>query len=867
MEFHLKLADACKHGIEAYKLFFAKIIKEGLDEHKIKEIVCLLEDINDDNPSFVKEAASLQLTLSKEEHGSTIVASYYLLITALIKLKLFHDMPNILRLALEACLADDHGYHYGVIICQNIKKNLTDNDLSQDSILIVLKIVSDYYLSIDQIEEAIAVKLSAVRIFAGARASQSAYRLVNEIEHKVIDRDKEELLAPVYAALAEAGVSEDDHVFAEEVFNKSHALYKKYKIEIPFGTMTNYATVKIRLKKPEEALKIYREIIKGKHGQIDRYREFFINYHMGICYKDLGKLQKAEKIFTGLEAFSLEFQVALKRNIDTSYIEGLIDYLLCFSLVLALQKHYSKSLLILLRCIKNIEILLSTVFRPHFKRGLREKYVNRILSIIDFLAEELPTEKLLPIFCYLKQNSQSDWLAVNSWMEHINSTGHVPTEELQRINTTFKILQDEGGVLMIGFNEKYDDPFQNPNLLELELAPVPENLLPWQEFESAARALITKYKLPDIYKRGANAMAELIQGKIKEGIIVLFGFFRSRGNVVYTIDTEKRASLAVPYEQKARNFIQSTGEYQRGAKKDSFVNDLLFYTEEIKSHLDPLILAAVQTDAKGIYYFPSVFDAAFPIVQTLLSDTRISSRLKVGNFFIQVCPLMYQAKTMDFDFDKVAIIQRGENALELFQEEVVALKRNFEQVSEHQDLHSLSGDVDLIHIISHGQPISIFSDPGFSTLNENHLHLFSFSKIESKKLKLVYFNACNAGDTINRNHQKIYSTHELAGFTTASLQNNGTLVMASQWPTLDLVSFLYAKLFYSNLKEDKNIRSAYSKTIWQIKNETREFFEQLISEIADEKIRHRRLEGISMAPEKPFDNIFLYSGMLLYGLI
>ncbi|QPH37890.1 hypothetical protein [Pedobacter endophyticus] len=91
--------------------------------------------------------------------------------------------------------------------------------------------------------------------------------------------------------------------------------------------------------------------------------------------------------------------------------------------------------------------------------------------------------------------------------------------------------------------------------------------------------------------------------------------------------------------------------------------------------------------------------------------------------------------------------------------------------------------------------------------------------------------------------------------------------MASQWPTLDLVPFLYAKLFYSNLKEDKNIRSAYSKTIWQIKNETREFFEQLIIEIADEKIRHRRLNGISMAPEKPFDNIFLYSGMLLYGLI
>lgn len=868
MEFKEKLEQACNNGLEAYKTFFLKLNSRTLASSEIKQIVWLLEDINDTDSIFVRDAANFQLSQLKGDQTESIAGSYYLMIAALVRLEDFAEIAALLRKALEICVLNENSHRYGVYICLNVQKHITENDLSQDTILLIYKLISDYYLAISAQAEAIELMLSCVSIFAGLNATQSAFRLVQNIENKLGERLTPHMKGQLYAALGTASVSEGDYEFAEDAFHKSFSAYEQAGEKIPRATLSNYATVLIRQNKPELALKIYDQLLLEKETLADEAWSFLAHYHKAICLKDMNKELQALRIYTSLEPVAEKIEKKLKVFYHIDLLEALVDYYISFSRLLAKRKKFSRSLDFLKKSIYIIEILLNTIFRPHFKRGIREKYNRRILTVTDMLTEELPTIKMIEVFCYLKKNSQSDWLSILNWINYIDMASGVPVEELQPIRLAFNQLASEGGVFMSSYKEKYDDPFQNPNLFELESMSTPENMLLWQEFEAQARKLIARFNLKGVYEANSvDKLAMLIRKKMKTGVIMLFCFFRSAGNVIYLISPLKRNIVAVPYDEIARNYIYSRGEYQQTGSKGDFFTSLLKYSDRIRDKISVLVEEICIPKIKAVYVFPSVMDASFPLIQSLFSDERVSSKCGEGKFFIQSCPLMYERKGGAGKFNKLAVLKNEQDKLDLFDEELIMLGKVFNRFEECATFNQISPDTDVAHLISHGNPISGFTDAAFSSLTENYLHLYSFTDISQTNLKLVYLNVCNGADTMNRNHQKIFSTHELTGYITASLQNPGVYTLGSQWPTLDMISYVYARIFYSFLNKENNIESAYSKTIWTMKNENKAFFTALLEEISDPLIRKRKLDSFYNAPERPFSNMFAYSGMLMYSLI
>ncbi|MDR3007448.1 MAG: CHAT domain-containing protein [Sphingobacterium sp.] len=868
MDFQTRLHNAASKDIEAYKVFFKELVETSLSTEEMKQIVSLLEDINDTDPDFVKEAALYQQSLLNNFDNEFLAANYYLLIIALLKTENFADVALCLKEALNKCTDDDDSFDYGICICENIRMIISDNDLSQDAIIVLYKLISDYYLKINQEDEAVDVMISAACRFSSLKATQSAYRLIYEIEKMLWKRGKSNLLGPVYAALAEAAVSENDYPFADEMYKKSFEVFEQNNQKIPIGTSLNYATVFIRMNNPLAAIGIYDKILQNDLETESSITDFIIQYHKGICWKDAGEENKAKEIFEGLESTADNIEIQVRQDINLDILESLIDYSLCYSLLIAKLGKNSKALSLLEKSIYLIELLLNSIFRPHYKRGIREKYNNRILSVTDYIIEKTPSNKLLFTFCYLKKNSQTDWLSILSWMKNIHSNSDIAKEELIGINAAFRSLEEIGGVLMSGFKEKYDDPFQNPNLLELGLIDTPENVLPWQVFESEVHMLSKKFNLRNCFDENkTDDLVSILKEKISNGLIILFSFLRKSGYVVYQISSEKKKEIVIPYNQNSKYYYASLKEYQIGQNRSRFLKNLENLADDIKLASNELIEEISKSDARGIYFFPNVLDSYFPFIQSLLSESNISDKLKNGDFFIQICPLMYQKDLRDNKFDKVSIIKNDDQKLELFDEEVAILDKNFSCSVKLKDLSGIEVDTDVVHIVSHGQPISHFTDAAYSFLSNGSMHLYDFSGLREMPIKLIYINACNAGETVNKNFQKTFITHELTGFTTASLQNTGAFVLSSHWPTLDLASYLFAKIFYNYLLTIKNVQIAHSRAIWTLKNENKSYFLKFLEEIEDPRIRNKKINNFNSAPDKPFDHLFLYSGMLLHGLI
>jgi CHAT domain-containing protein len=169
-------------------------------------------------------------------------------------------------------------------------------------------------------------------------------------------------------------------------------------------------------------------------------------------------------------------------------------------------------------------------------------------------------------------------------------------------------------------------------------------------------------------------------------------------------------------------------------------------------------------------------------------------------------------------------------------------------------------------MITHGQPISNFREPVYASLAPKCFSIDTLQQFHSAKSQLYLLNSCNAGDTVNSNSEMVKVTNEIIGFTTILMQNRRAKVIASKWPLLDTLGFIFTQLFYRQLAESNDINKAYARSIYLLATQPNTYFLPLLAGVKDEALRAEK-EALLNRAKLPFGLVYLYTTLNLYSLV
>lgn len=254
-----------------------------------------------------------------------------------------------------------------------------------------------------------------------------------------------------------------------------------------------------------------------------------------------------------------------------------------------------------------------------------------------------------------------------------------------------------------------------------------------------------------------------------------------------------------------------------------FIRDLNKTIDYLKIYFSDITNSILTNRPKELLIFPDLFTDNLPLIATIISNSDIRKQVKSNTFSINYCPIIYKQKKRSRRFKNFLGIYDSSSGLPLINDELNSSSQL--NTIENQTMSDLKeanldlssddlADADIIHISTHGVPISNFTDPIFASiagpesdnslsLEEIHWHFWKYN------YELAIINSCDSSDKASRNYFKIFKSNELIGYSSSLLLNRKASVISLGWPTMDLVCFVFSFLFYKNLSINKNICYSY----------------------------------------------------------
>jgi hypothetical protein len=223
---------------------------------------------------------------------------------------------------------------------------------------------------------------------------------------------------------------------------------------------------------------------------------------------------------------------------------------------------------------------------------------------------------------------------------------------------------------------------------------------------------------------------------------------------IYEIDTDS----VLDHAKKLLNYRIPGTENNAGftSPKVQFRNSLETITLKLSYALDDLINFIISSKAKNIMIVPDVFDSHLPLFATFFSIHELHALFLSGDLAIETIPILFKGNSVGEIIDSTSVITNEFNSLDLFAEEGKLLENCFmpnyflitlDNSSTLDKWESQLKQSKSIHVISHGRPISFYTDPSFSALDGEFLYLDSLQHIFLDSQSLLFtLNACNSGD-------------------------------------------------------------------------------------------------------------------------
>jgi tetratricopeptide (TPR) repeat protein len=682
----------------------------------------------------------------------------------------------------------------GLSAIENTTNYIFSSDLPVEVKLSLIARCKDFYLKFELYEELVESHIAAAYLFSDHGAFQSAYRTLNDAEETAKDLNELRLFGRVVSTAVAVSLQEGDNKFAINTGLECIDFLETHGEHPPSEMLFNIGTAYQREDKPEKALEFYESCTEFGDKQL---WEAQTKTNIAICKRKLGDIDGA------ISAASTA-RVILATLPEEH--ESLFELELVAANNFITASEHAEVLESLNRAVLHIEALVNGSVRLHYRRGVRERYVNRIEPMLRQLPSEGSAAPLYKLLALCRTSAASDWLHLLDWRDDALANDNIPDPLKERLTESVDAIKNFGAPFLYGFREKYDDPFG---------AGMPT--LPWEEFTSLLVTLRESYGLPAPYETSSAEMgAELLKRRCEvEGSCCIISL-----KTALLFLHNGRYFIAHLDRENSKNFFGQLHMYRSGQRSlQEFAPVLAAISSSLGGAFDLAVNKLTLEGCQEIIFMPDQLECV-PLVPSIMGNATLRAKVADGSLTFRVAPIFYEGKPDGAPLRTMVGISDGNSDLPLSASEL----ENIAQIGQLKRLNpdgrtpdDLS-EVDLVAITTHGNPITSFTDPIFSNLggSDSDKNLY-FETIQSNYVlapyKLALLNSCYSGTSSAKNYFKQFSTHEMPSFPTLFLLNRRAAVIACEWRVIDKVAYIFSDTFFKEISKGLDIKQAYSNSI------------------------------------------------------
>jgi hypothetical protein len=520
------------------------------------------------------------------------------------------------------------------------------------------------------------------------------------------------------------------------------------------------------------------------------------------------------------------------------------------------------------RAAVQLDAMLGEILRLHHRRGLRERYLTPIESLLRTLPVEGPASDVLLPLAATRGNALGDWLAICAWAEEVASHTAVPSKLKYELTQVLRALRDFGVPHLYGFREKYDDPW-SPS--------VGGGL--WDRLSNVA-AQLAAHGIASPVAQATNAhCAELCRQRLNEGHCLMATTYAGETAMLWVLSGDRYRRVEFEHEPSGHWYVAQHRFASKLIDRVTFAAELDKLLSVYGAAFDAVLADVAKANCRSIRYLPD-FGAPPPLTAFALRNRELAQRMSDGDFEIRIVPALMAPRPCEepkiesvaamFDPDDNLLLPRYEGEA-LANAAGASLKLVTTQTGG--DLHELFGDADALLVSTHGTSLEFFTDAYFARLGSmDGSHPIGVESLQHAapdlKLRLVLLNSCYSASGSSRNFQKEFRTSDRVTIPGLFLVNRRSVVGGGGWPMSDTAAYLYATLVGRALAVGHQPAAALSVATVGLQRLSKGEALTILEAIPNTEVRSAATSRLVNAPEEgAFSHGYIVGGICLYGLM
>lgn len=669
---------------------------------------------------------------------------------------------------------------------ENVGRLLPGN-AKADHVPNVLHEVVRLYAQLGEIDKAIKNLIEVAHLFADFGAFQPAYHSLGRAEELAREHRLLQPYADAVTAMYAICILEEDHAYAEQIWPSLVHMYSELGNPVPTHLAINRATLLFQTGHHQLARTAYEEALAAMPA-CDAARPMAL-MNLSACLRELGEPDPSGELMATARAL-----MASCENVDPEYR---LELELIASKNAIARSDPAEAFACLHRGVMHLDAAVALVEKLHYRRGLRDRYILRIESLLARLPVTGYAKDVVPVIATTRANRVSDWLHFLEWAAALALK--LSPQERDELDRLVDRLAQQGSPHLFGFLEKYDDP--------MSAISKPD---PWRDIAEYADKAIARHGVNRPFQDATSERSiAAIRERLNEGYAVVVNLLNA-GHKILLILGNRYVLCELPEAQSHAFHWALVQHRQEPGKTKALAQAVGDYQTALLDALAPVLGELVEVNCKGVIFIPDGMDLT-PINLVMVGHPGIRARMAAGEFDVRTCIALHPAKRVVSA--PVACLGIVENSdlqyaradVEGFFAGVGTVGTLMENPGWDAFAHRMAS-TDALVLSHHGVSVGLFKDPFFADMaGHGTRSIMSLMKLQSATFRwphrIVVLGTCHSGSLANRNYQKTFRAHELMGFPVVFLLNGRSEVLAASWAILDRFNLLLTTLFAPGLRE------------------------------------------------------------------
>ena len=795
---------------ETYSVELRRALQEGLADSLIHRLDDRLLSLLNDQPVYVETLVSIHI---QEFAGRGLTeAEGYAWCTKARACALLEDAPGFVSAVASAADIVERLklLPLAVTLEHAAMYSASPQLMVRDAVLPIRARLVRIFVELRRPRKAAKLLCTAAFHFCAVGAFQPAYRALDDARRIAEDVPLKRGMATVIEAHAYVGTAQGDHEYAAENFKRAIAYRRNTGLKVPLRIYLNLATCYMRLGDHAAAELGFEQLLdaglSGKERLVARMNR-------SACLRELGRHKEAQNALAPV--------LSKRKRLDDEFLH---EVLMIQAKNLVAMDDFDIAGRVIREALDLQWGSIDAVGRLHFRRGLRSKLVRRLVAIILKFPVEGPLANIIAIVAYVKSTAIGDWLSLLDFESAFQESKDVDEAAKEQLALAIRRVAAQGAPVRYGFYEKYDDPFEvplsipGPDGQEMDMRAAFGG--DWDDLNEAIEAAKRAGAKGDPYDSASlpALISVLNESLAAPRAIVMFMHLKGVTAIVTMV-----GSTYLRHNVESDVFVAFLSALRAHGLKSNLasVNSrLAAATKALDGWADAIAPLLLVHDIAEVLVLPGPLTEMYPVVPAFMRRESLRTRMAGGQLSVRVCPVLYKQRVGKTTGEMIGIMDSSDS-LKLPASELRNITAAFKpQAYQRIDLAATEnfswdalGSAGYVHIASHGNPITQYTDPWFAEIRPG----MPLPELQAcwpwSSARLVFVNACHAGLLANRNFQDYFITEENVGFNSLFLLSRVTEVVAPSWGTIDVAAFVFASTFYGLLAGGMSIAQSCSAAL------------------------------------------------------